>query len=165
MPVSISLTERLNEMQPFSLSGTMPENARIRVDSVALGGTVAKAVTSYPTGAFTWTGPVTPNSKLVALVGLAPAPPGIFPVMGLIPPITRYGPPGEPPKGLRYTIEANGLIVARAEIPRDGLQRWTNVEVDLSGVSGDRVELRFVVEGIFEGPVLPYWGLLRIVPS
>jgi hypothetical protein len=63
---------------------------------------------------------------------------------------------------LKYAIEIDGTRVAESEIPRDQAIHWTPIEVDLSKVAGASKEVRFIIEGFFDGPVLPYWGNLKI---
>jgi hypothetical protein len=156
--VSVALDDDMRMLKPYTTSGVIPEGVNVRVDPVVVSTTTSEAISCYPLGAFVWVGQIPPRSTIKTMVGLADAPPGVFPVMGLVPPITRYGPQdARPPKGLRYVIQMNGKTIIDKEVPRDKATKWTPVELPLSTVSSDAISLTFITEGIFEGRVLPYW--------
>lgn len=155
----VALVDKIGDLEPVALSGTLPENAIVSVYTPEIAGTKANSIMSYPTGAFSWTGTIPGGSKLVTLVGVGDSPPGIFTLMGVVPPITKYGPPeGITPDKFVFKITVNGALAVEKSVSRADLSKWTTIDLDLSMVPGNNTKLVFSVEGILVGRVLPYWG-------
>lgn len=163
-PSPVFLIDQTGSMVAIDAEGKPVPDQSVRLDIVKIGDTVARAITSRSTAAFTWTGRIPPKARLTCLVGVGDAPVELFNVFSMIPPINAYGRKDvRPPSGIRFRLTADGQEVFVKELSREELTEWSTVTVDLSSHAGENVKLEFSGEGILVGTVLPYWGHPQIV--
>ncbi len=164
-PGPIFLVDTPGNLEVIDSDGVPVDGEEVRIDNCKIADTVVRSIASRSTGSFTWRGDIPENARLSAHLGIGEAPIYLFSVMGIIPPINRYGPQtGEPPEGVLFTLLANGQKVFDVELPRDAAT-WTPININLAPYAGDDVELTFMVEGIVVGTKLPYWGHPEILIS
>ncbi len=157
-PSPVFLIDEIDSMTVVDRDGYPVPDETVRVDNVKIVNTVARAVAS-PTGSFTWSGDIPPEARLVCLIGIGDAPPGVFNRIGAIPPINRYGGDDiDPREGAKYSLYANGERVIEVQLAPEEMHQWTPITINLADYAGENVTLTLTVEVIIVGTKLPYWG-------